>query len=517
MKRLNTVRIKILCYQLVNVLRKPECKIILKENPSRHRHKIVDYKKNVSKRYITFFTDEDIEGNIELKFKKPNFEHNGIRAELHGIIEKYNVINSSITEFCNLGIEILRPGKIEEISPNIPFSFKNTKLLYESYKGLYAQVKYYIKIIINANLINYTYEEEFAVVNPNDDCILMENDDNIYITVGIQNLLSIDFELEHINYNCRGTIKGLVSFNYIHLPIKYVEIQLLKNEIVFAEKNNKEPIIIEDIELIDGSPIKNDTVPFRIFLKSYNLTPTYKNINNIFCVKYYINLIIGDYENNTFFKQKEIKLFRIYKVKKNPELNYGPWEEFISEPIYNEEYFQENKNNKENEKDSKDSNLKNIFNDDEDNDMEEEEYEEEEDDESEENQDREEKLDNINLISNEFIENKKEENKINKKKKKYKKSNIVNILRSNSLYMNEKKIENSNNINNIENDNIISFNEDNEEDNKYMNSLINSNFPTHFNNNLFNDESYNYYNNININNNSNITNNNNENIIKFDD
>ena len=470
----------------------------------------MDYKKNISKRYPTFFTDEDIEGNIELILKKPNFEHNGIRAELHGIIEKYNTINSSITEFCNLGIEILRPGKIEENSAKIPFSFKNTKLLYESYKGLYAQVKYYIKIIINANLINYTYEEEFAAVNPNDDGILMENDDNIKITLGIQNLLSIDFELEHINYNCRGTIKGLVSFNYIHLPIKYIEIQLLKNEIVFNEKNNRDPIIIEDIELIDGSPIKNDTIPFRIFLKSYNLTPTYKNINNIFCVKYYINLIIGDFQSNTFFKQKEIKLFRIYKVKKNPELNYGPWEEFISEPIYNEEYFQENLNNKENENDDKDKNLKNIFNE-EDNDIEDEEYEEE-DDEIDENEVEEEKLENDNLISNEPVDNKKEEIKKNKKTKK--KSNIVNILRLNSLYKNEKSIDNNGNINNIENDNIISFNDDNEEDNKYMNSIIQSNFPTHSNNSLFNDESNNYYNNIN---NNNISNNNNEKIIKFDD
>ena len=396
------------------------------------------------------------------------------------------------------------------MSANIPFVFKNTKLLYESYKGSYAQVKYYIKIIINANLINYTYEEEFAAVNPNDDSILMENDDNIKITVGIQNLLSIDFELEHINYNCRGTIKGLVTFNYIHLPIKYVEIQLLKNEFVFAEKNNKEPIIIEDIELIDGSPIKNDTVPFRIFLKSYNLTPTYKNISNIFCVKYYINLIIGDFENNTFFKQKEIKLLRIYKVKKNPELNYGPWEEFISEPIYNEEYFQENLNNKENENDDKDKNLKNIFNE-EDNDIEDEEYEEE-DDEIDENEVEEEKLESDNLISNEPADNKKEEIKKNKKKKK--KSNIVNILRLNSLYKNEKSIDNNGKINNIENDNIISFNDDNEEDNKYMNSIIQSNFPTHSNNSLFNDESNNYYNNIN---NNNISNNNNEKIIKFDD
>ena len=254
----------------------------------------------------------------------------------------------------------------------------------------------------------------------------MENDDSIKMSVGLQNLLSIDFELEHINYNCRGTIKGLITFNYIHIPIKYVEVQLLKKEDIFIDKTKKEPIIIEDIELIDGNPDKLDTIPFRIFLKSYNLTPTYKNVNNIFSLKYYANLIIGDFNNNTFFKQTEIKLFRIFRIKPNPDLNYGPWEEFISEPMYNEEYFIENNGKKENEGKDKDKDLNNIFND-ENNEIEEEEYEEEdESDEDEEN------LENDNLNNDEFIistsseetKKKKKRNQI-KKIKKIKNQNLV--------------------------------------------------------------------------------------------
>lgn len=383
----------------------------------------------------------------------------------------------------------------------------------------------------------------------------MENDDNIKMSVGIQNLLSIDFELEHINYNCRGTIKGLISFNYIHLPIKYVEIQLLKQESIFIEK--KEPFIIESFELIDGSPIKNDVVPFRFFLKSYNLTPTYNNINNIFCVRYFINLIIGDFENNTFFKQTEIKLFRNFRKEKNPELNYGPWEEFISEPMYNEEYYNENniikKNENKCEKDAKDKNINNIFNE-ENNELEEEEYEEE--DEYEENEDNEDKddIEKEEKEEGEFIintstkQNKKAEENNNHKKKKKKKYGIVNILRSNSLYKGDKNniINNQNNnnfkkyesfINNLletnegkelleerrqqlrylncynscSNHSNIPFDNDEEDTNNiYINNLITTNFPVNSNNTLFNDDNNNF-------NNNKIINNNNNKIIKFDD
>ena len=483
----------------------------------------MDYKRNTSQRYPTFFSEEDIEGTIELKLKKQNFEHNGIRAELHGVVEKYNKINSTITEFTNLGIEILRPGVIQEVSSVIPFSFKNTKLQYESYKGVYAQVKYFIKIIINANVRTYTYEQEFAAVNPNDDGILMENDDSIKLPLGIQNLLSLDFEVEHNNYNCRGIIKGFVSFNYIHLPIKYMELQLLKKEKIFMDNKREDPDLIESVELIDGSVTKNDVIPFRLFLKSYNLTPTYRNVHNIFSLKYYINLVIGDFNGNTFFKQAEIRLFRLFKTKINPELNYGPWEEFIGEPIYNEEYYHENKNKENNNgdkdnnnnKDNKKIDIKDLFNDIEGN--EEEEYEEEEDEseEDDDDNDNEEKLeddnlndDNDNDNDNEFIiststtENKKKEkskNKNKKKKKKNKNIGIVSILRSNSLYKNDKVNNNinsnviNNNDLNIQNNNekIISFGDDDENNDIYMNKVIYSNFPNNSNNNLFNEDNNN--------------------------
>ena len=337
-------------------------------------------------------------------------------------------------------------------------------------------------------MLNYTYEQEFAAVNPNDSIIMMEDDDNIKMSIGIQNLLSLDFELEHINYNCRGVVKGFVSFNYIHLPIKYIEIQLLKNEVVLIE-NKREPIVIESIELIDGSPVKNDIIPFRLFLKTYNLTPTYRNIYNIFSVKYYVKIIVGDFNSNTFFKQTEIKLFRVYKEKKNPELNYGPFEEFISEPAYNEEYYKENNNINENKKNDNINKEEKV---------EEEEEEEDEEDEEEDEKD-EDKNNNEFIIDTSSNENKKEEKKKNKKGKRQ--SKIVNILRSNSMYnssnTNILKDDNINNIQENQNNNSINipFNDEEVLDDNFISSIITTNFPTTSNNELFNDES-----NININN-----------------
>jgi vacuolar protein sorting-associated protein 26 len=45
-------------------------------------------------------------------------------------------------------------------------------------------------------------------------------------------------------------------------------------------------------------------------LSPYDLTPTYKSVNNKFSVKYYLNLVLIDDEDRRYFKQQEIILYR---------------------------------------------------------------------------------------------------------------------------------------------------------------------------------------------------------------
>jgi vacuolar protein sorting-associated protein 26 len=61
---------------------------------------------------------------------------------------------------------------------------------------------------------------------------------------------------------------------------------------------------------MDGAPVRGECIPIRLFLKAYDLTPTYKNVNNKFSVKYYLNLVLVDQEDRRYFKQQEIILWR---------------------------------------------------------------------------------------------------------------------------------------------------------------------------------------------------------------
>ena len=55
-------------------------------------------------------------------------------------------------------------------------------------------------------------------------------------------------------------------------------------------------------EVIDGSPKVGDIIPIRFHLSSVALTPSYRNVNNRFSVRYFINVIMYDEEDRKFFK-----------------------------------------------------------------------------------------------------------------------------------------------------------------------------------------------------------------------
>ena len=296
----------------------------------------------VSTRYPTYFNGDIISGTVEINLNSKSLKHKGIKAEIHGIVEKYGALTIT-NSFLFLTSDLMSAGEIIQEKIILDFNFRNPYLKYESYKGKYASVKYFIKIVIDSILVNSTYEKEFAVVNPYNESILYQNDFPLNLRIGVKNILSLSIEFEHCNYNCRGILKGFVIFNLINIKIKSMEIQLLRREVVFNEKKY-EPEYISKYEIIDGGPIEHEKIPIRFFLKSYNLTPSYFDVEGIFGVQYFLNLIVVEYNNNRYYKSTEINLYRIFRDRRVHKYNFDNYGLFISEPFFEEDYNNETNN-----------------------------------------------------------------------------------------------------------------------------------------------------------------------------
>ena len=72
----------------------------------------------------------------------------------------------------------------------------------------------------------------------------------------------------------------------------------------FSHMKLKKITLFFRYEIMDGAPVKGESIPIRVFLAGYDLTPTMRDINKKFSVRYYLNLVLVDEEDRRYFKQQ---------------------------------------------------------------------------------------------------------------------------------------------------------------------------------------------------------------------
>lgn len=171
-----------------------------------------------------------------------------------------------------------------------------------------VRLRYFINVVINRNYNRITKEEEFIVYNTGTE---PELNPPIKMEVGIEECLHIEFEFSHSRFHLKDCILGKVSFNLVRIKIKLMELQIIRKETVGSNQNAvTEQETLSKFEIMDGAPVKGELVPVRFYLASTDLTPTYKNVNNRYSTKYFLNLVLLDEDERRYFKQQEIDLWR---------------------------------------------------------------------------------------------------------------------------------------------------------------------------------------------------------------
>ena len=138
-----------------------------------------------------------------------------------------------------------------------------------------------------------------------------ETNNAIKMEVGIEDCLHIEFEYNKSKYHLQDVVLGKIYFLLVRIKIKHMEVEIRRRESTGSGPNTyNESETIAKYEVMDGAPVRGESIPVRLFLSPYDLTPTYKNVSDRFSVKYYLNLVLVDEEDRRYFKQQEITLYR---------------------------------------------------------------------------------------------------------------------------------------------------------------------------------------------------------------
>ncbi|XP_072980225.1 vacuolar protein sorting-associated protein 26B isoform X2 [Typha angustifolia] len=255
-----------------------------------------------------FHSQENIVGEVCIEpIQGKKIEHNGVKIELLGQIELY-FDRGNFYDFTSLVRELDVPGEIYE-RKTYPFDFSTVEMPYESYNGANVRLRYTLKVTVSRNYVSNIVEyQDFWVRNYTPTPTI---NNSIKMEVGIEDCLHIEFEYNKSKYQLKDVIIGKIYFLLVRIKIKNMELEIRRRESTGSGPNTYvETETLAKFELMDGAPVRGESIPIRLFLSPYELTPTYRNINNKFSVKYYLNLVLVDEEDRRYFKQQEITVYR---------------------------------------------------------------------------------------------------------------------------------------------------------------------------------------------------------------
>jgi len=218
------------------------------------------------------------------------------------------------------------PGELSE-SKKYPFEFQNVEKQYETYSGNNVRLRYFLRVKVTRNYAsNIVHTQDFAVQNISSE---PEINNSIKMEVGIEDCLHIEFEYNKSKYHLQDVVIGKIYFLLVRIKIKHMEVVIIKRESTGSGPNQyNESENISKFEIMDGAPVRGESIPIRLFLSPYDLTPTFKNVHNRFSVKYYLNLVLVDEEDRRYFKQQEIQLWRktLRSVRHKDDISVGTTE-----------------------------------------------------------------------------------------------------------------------------------------------------------------------------------------------
>jgi vacuolar protein sorting-associated protein 26 len=255
-----------------------------------------------------FTSKETVKGVVQLQIAPgKSLQHGGITAEVIGQIEMFDDRGSHY-EFTSLQQELESAGDFTT-SKSYNFDFANVDKQYESYNGMNVRLRYFIRVTIRRQFSpNIVKETDFWVHSSSPE---PDINNSIKMEVGIEDCLHIEFEYNKSKYHLRDAVTGKVYFLLVRIKIKHMEVAIIKRESTGAGPNlYNQSDTVTKFEVMDGAPVRGESIPIRLFLEGHDLTPTFRNVHSKFSVKYYLNLVLVDEEDRRYFKQQEITLYR---------------------------------------------------------------------------------------------------------------------------------------------------------------------------------------------------------------
>jgi vacuolar protein sorting-associated protein 26 len=179
------------------------------------------------------YSDTDIiKGKIIIELNKnKNFEHNGIKVELIGMIENYRDKKQN-SKFISLTKDLEPSGFLNNEITQLDFEFSGVEKQFETYRGLNIGVKYSLITTLSSKYKNIVNEAEFVILKYKSLGEIEKENSPIKMEIGIEQWLHVSLEIDKSKYYLRDVVTGDVVFKKVSVRLQSMEIEIIKKEVI---------------------------------------------------------------------------------------------------------------------------------------------------------------------------------------------------------------------------------------------------------------------------------------------
>ncbi|KAK9247326.1 vacuolar protein sorting-associated protein 26-domain-containing protein [Lipomyces tetrasporus] len=277
------------------------------DGEDQRKHVDVRLDKRRKEKVPLFVDGETVKGTVTIRPKDGRrLEHIGIKVQFIGTIEMF-ADRGNTYDFLTLGQELAAPGELQH-PESFEFEFRNVEKQFESYNGINVRLRYFVRVTVGRRMADVIREKDLWVYSYN---IPPDTVSSIKMDVGIEDCLHIEFEYSKSRYHLKDVIVGRIYFLLVRLKIKHMELSIIRRETTGTPPNQyNESETLVRFEIMDGAPVRGETIPIRLFLGGFDLTPTYRDVNKKFSTRTFLSLVLIDEDARRYFKQSEIVLYR---------------------------------------------------------------------------------------------------------------------------------------------------------------------------------------------------------------
>ena len=206
----------------------------------------------------------------------------------------------------------------------------------QTYHGGSFSVRHMLRVWVRKLLGSEFYEQEVFSYNV---APYANKIDPFCVRVSMQNVISVNFYINRRKFDLNDMIVGAAHFQQVDLKIKYLRAQLIAQEMTEVNGVPKKfKHIIDYWQLMYGTPVNTEMIPFRIFLKPVDVYPSCTNPQKGYSVTHFLHFTIITETGDKYCKNIQILLC---KMNREPFFFIGEDDELIkkvqeeSEPANN--------------------------------------------------------------------------------------------------------------------------------------------------------------------------------------